>query len=151
MTGCGRKDDTRLIRELIDTSAHLAEAHRLGDLMEGATTDFLALPGNYNRSTTRGVLYRAFKFYGNFKIHFPQPTIRVDNHSGTAKATIHFILVRQDVDLPDLKDLVDSPQLWLKAARQKADLYQLKLDLIKSDKHWLVEKAHIQGSKGVGI
>jgi hypothetical protein len=151
LIGCGRKDDTRLIRELIDSSARLAEAHRIGDLMEGATTGFLALPANYNRRTTRGILYRVFKFYGDFKIRYPQPIIRLDKHSGTAKSTIHFILVRQDMDLPALKDLVNAPQLWLKAARQKADIYQLKLDLIKSNKHWLVEKAYIQGSRGVGI
>ena len=151
LIGCSRQDDTRLILELINSSARLAEVHRIGDLLDVAAADFIALPGNYNRSTTREILFRAFKYYGNFKIHYPQPSIRVDDDTGTSKVTVYFILVRQDLDLPDLKDLVDAPQQWLAAARQKADLYQLKLNLIKSDRQWKVQQAHLHGSKGVGV
>jgi hypothetical protein len=148
---CGAKDDTRAIREFIQNSARHAEAHRVGDLVEATTEDFMALPGRYNRGTTRGILFRVFKYYGRFKIHFPRPSIQIDPSSNRAKATIYFVMVRQDIDIPDLRELTDDPQQWLKTAQQKADLYQLKLNLVKQDSQWMVAQAHLQAFKGTGF
>jgi hypothetical protein len=115
------------------------------------TEGFTAMPGGYNRATTRGILFRAFKYYGNFKIHYPHPTIHIDDQTHRSTATVYFIIVRQDQEFPDLRELTENPREWLDKAGEKADLYQLKLDWIKTDGDWRVEQAQIQGFKGTGF
>jgi hypothetical protein len=149
--GCGGQDDIQAIHELIETGARQAEAHQIGDLLDMATSDFVATPGHYNRSTTRGIVYRAFKYYGNFRIHYPRPSIQIDEHTNSSRVTMYFVLVRQDIDIPGLRELADDPRQWIETARGKADLYQLKLALAKMDKTWRVRQAHVEGFKGTGF
>jgi hypothetical protein len=148
---CSKKDDTTVIRSLVQKGAELAEQHAIGDLMDLTAPGFTAVPGDYDARTVKGVLFAAFRHYGNFKIHFPQPTVNFNQTAGQADTTIYYVIVRQDQQLPGLKELYKDPKKWVEAASEKADLYQLELTLIKSDGGWKVIKAHMEGFKGLGF
>lgn len=149
--GCSSQDDTQAVNELIIEGAQHSEAHRIRDLLALTTSDYVTLPGHYNRGTTRGLLYRAFRYYGNFKIYYPRPSIKVEPNANRSTVMMYFMLVRQNLEFPDLRELAEDPPRWLKAAQKKADLYQLKLSLVKMKKQWLVEQATIHGFKGIGF
>ena len=151
LAGCSDQDEAQAVAELVENGARHAEAHRIGDLLDLATTDFTATPGHYNRGATRGILYRAFQYYGNFTIHYPRPAIRIEDPADGSLVTMYFVLVKQDANIPGLEDLADDPRKWLDTVGEKADLYQLKLDLVKKDKKWRVRQAHIEGFKGTGF
>jgi hypothetical protein len=68
-----------------------------------------------------------------------------------ARATIHFLIVRQDQSIPGLKELYDNPRKWIEKAGEKADLYQLELVLRKEEGDWLVSDAELEGFKGTGF
>lgn len=148
---CSSKDDVSMIRETIKEGVAQAEAHDVGDLLELATIDFIALPGRYNRRSVKGVLFAAFKHYGQFQIKYPRPSVQVDSEGAQADATIYFLIVSQSRELPGLKTLYDNPRKWVEAAQEKADLYQLKLKWIKHDGGWLIRRAVLEGFKGMGF
>ena len=147
LIGCGEKDDTRAVRRLIESSATMAEKHHIRELMQLTTEDFMALPGGYDTRIVRGILFRAFNHYGQFKIHFPHPSIEVTK-GGHASAVVYFIIMSKDRSVPGLKELYDDPLRWIEKVGEKADLYQLRLDLVKKDMDWLVRQAHIERLKG---
>lgn len=148
---CSSKDDAGLIREAIQEGATQAQSHEIGDLLEVATVDFIALPGRYNRRSVKGVLFAAFQHYGQFQINYPRPSVQIDTEKKQAEATIYFLIVSQSRELPGLKTLYDDPRKWVEAAQEKADLYQLKLKWIKHDGGWMVRRAVLEGFKGVGF
>ena len=53
--------------------------------------------------------------------------------------------------IPDVKDLYEEPRRWLEKVGENADLYQIKLELLKTDGKWLVKQAHLEGFKGLGF
>lgn len=69
----------------------------------------------------------------------------------TPSATIYFVIMRQNLSLPGLKKLYDNPQQWVEAVGEKADLYQLKLQLSKKDGDWQVKTAYLKPFKGFGF
>ncbi len=146
---CSSKDDAVAIRKLIDQGAELAEGHQIGDLMDLTTKGFSASPGSHDARSVHGILFVAFKHYGTFDLRYPRPTVNVEEGAATAEATIHFMIVSQDKPMPELKDLYEDPQAWLDKAGEKADLYRLKLDLIKQDGDWRVQKADLSTLKGM--
>ena len=146
---CGAKDDAAAIRKMIDQAETLAEDHQIGDLMDLTAKGFSASPGGHDDRSVRGILFVAFKHYGTFDIRYPRPTVRVEKEAATAEATIHFMIVSKDKPMPDLKKLYENPQEWLDKAGEKADLYRLKLDLIKQDGNWRVQKADLSTLKGM--
>lgn len=146
---CGDKDDAAAIRKLIDQAETLAEDHQIGDLMDLTTKGFSASPGSHDARSVRGILFVAFKHYGTFDIRYPRPTVVVEEGAATAEATIHFMIVSKDKPMPELKELYEDPQEWLEKAGEKADLYRLKLDLIKQDGDWRVQKADLSTLKGM--
>ena len=148
---CSGKDDTQAIYELIQNGAHLAEEKQVGDLMDMTLPDFVAQPGSHNRRAAKGVLFAALMHYGKFKIHYPRPEVELLPDSGGARATIHFLIVRQDQSIPGFKELYDNPRKWIEKAGEKADLYQLKLVLKKKEGDWLVESAEMEGFTGTGF
>jgi len=146
---CSRKDDTKQIRNLIGKGAELAQEHKIDDLLKLTTDDFAVSPGDYDARTIRGLLQAASRTYGNFTIHYPMPSVEVAEDALSAKARLYFVVVNQDKTIPGLKELYDDPQQWIEAAREKAELHQLNLDLVKMDGAWRVKKAQTQDSKGL--
>ena len=152
ISACGKqKNDADAIRGLIDKGASLAREHAVGGLVDLAAPDFVATPGGYDARGIRGVLFIAFRHYGDFRIHFPKPSVAVEPDGRTASARVHFMIVRSDRAFPGLKELVDDPERWLQSAAEKADLYQLNLTLVKTDDDWRVRTAHLEGFKGTGF
>ncbi|MBT8339427.1 MAG: hypothetical protein HKP58_11755 [Desulfatitalea sp.] len=148
---CSSGDDTVAIRKLIDEGARLATEQQIGDLMRLTSTDFTALPGGYDNKQLKGVLFAAFRHYGAFKIRYPRPSVELAEDGGHAGATIHFMIVSKDRQVPGLKELYDNPGQWIEKAGEIADLYQLKLDLVKPSAGWQVRRAELEGFKGFGF
>ena len=151
LSACGDKDDTKAIYEMIQNGTSLAEEKQVGDLMDLTVPEFVAQPGGRDRRQAKGVLFAAFMRYGNFKIHYPRPQVDILSDGDSANATVHFLIVRQDQSIPGLKELYDDPRKWIDTASEKADLYQLKLALVKKGGDWLVGKAELEGFKGTGF
>lgn len=151
LSACSEKDDTEAIRRLIVKGAGLAEKKQVGDLMDLTTPAFVALPGNHDAQTTKSILFGAFFHYGKFKIHFPKPDVEMASDGNSADATVHFLIVRQNQSIPGLKELYDDPRQWMETVGEKADLYQLKLAMVKNGGDWLVSKAELEGFKGTGF
>ncbi len=151
LSACSSKDDTAAIHELIQNGTRLAEEKQVGDLMDLALPEFISRPGGYDRRGTKGVLFAAFRHYGEFKIRYPRPRVDVLDDGDSATALIHFLIVRQDQSIPGLKELYDNPRKWIETASEKADLYQLKLALKKDGGDWLVAEASLEGFKGIGF
>lgn len=149
--GCGKKDETAAIRQLIGKGAQMAEAHELGDLMRLTTADFKALPGQHDTRSVKGILFVAFQHYGRLKIHYPRPGVEVAQNGNTATALVHFAIVSQNKEIPGLKELYENPEQWIETASEKADLYQLELALVKEGGDWQIQQAELKGFKGWGF
>lgn len=148
---CADKDDSTAIRNLIKEGAGLAEMHHIGDLLRLTTDTFIAMPGRHDANGVKGILFVAFKHYGQFSIHYPKPAVEIETQGPSASAKVYFIIVRRDRTIPGLKELYNDPRRWLETAGEMADLYQLDLDLIKDKGQWLVQKARLEGFKGMGF
>lgn len=148
---CTSQNDEEMIRNLIRDGAELAEEKQIGDLMKQTGDGFTALPGSYDAVSVKGILFRAFLHYGVFNILYPTPSVELGPQDGAASATVYFLIVRQNQDIPGLKELADDPVRWLETAGRKADLYRLELQLKRTDSRWLVYRAHLEGFKGTGF
>ncbi|MCP4746859.1 MAG: hypothetical protein GY874_12085 [Desulfobacteraceae bacterium] len=149
---CSKKDnDTLIIQNLISSGAASAQKHDIGDIMKHADAGFTAMPGNYDAHSVKRVLFAVFRRYGKFKIYHHQPSVQIDKTNSKASAAVHFLIVREDMQIPGLRDLYNDPGQWLETAREKADLYQLKLELAKPDDQWKVTRAEVEGFKGYGF
>jgi hypothetical protein len=148
---CTSQNDEEMIRSLIRNGAELAEEKQIGDLMKLTGDGFTALPGSYDAVSVKGVLFRAFLHYGVFNILYPTPSVELRSQDGAASATVYFLIVRQNQDIPGLKELADDPVRWLETAARKADLYRLELQLKRTESRWLVYRAHLAGFKGTGF
>jgi hypothetical protein len=147
LISCSAKDDAGAIRKLIENSAAVAEKHQISELMQLTTEDFNASPGNHDKRTVRGILFGYFKRYGQFAIHYPRPSVDVTDGS-RASAMIYFMILSKERTLPGLKELYDDPLQWIEQVGEKAELYQLRLDLVKKNADWRVRQAHIERFKG---
>jgi hypothetical protein len=135
---CGKGDDVQAIRELVDKGAALGEKHDIGGLMKLATEDFLALPGDVDRRSAKAILWRTFQYYGAFKVLYPLPKVAVESDGKKASASLPFLIVRENVSFPRLKDLAQDPKQWLEEVGENADLYALDMKLVKDNGDWLV-------------
>jgi hypothetical protein len=151
MASCAERDDVRALRTLIKQGAMLAEKHDIGGILELASEDFQALPGALDRRQVRGVLWRAFKYYGALKVIYPRPAVDVEKDSDHALARFPFLIVKKEHSLPKLEALYNDPQGWLDEVGENADLYRLKLDLIKNGGGWLVNEVHLERFTGLGF
>lgn len=148
--GCkGPTDDSAAIRQLIAEAADLAEKHQIGDLMRLTSETFTATPGGHDTNGVKKILFVAFRRYGNFSVLFPRPVVDIGQDASRATATVYFVIISKDRSLPGLKDLYNDPLGWLDEARDKADPYRLTLDLVKKDRRWQVQKAHLEGAVGM--
>jgi len=151
MCSCAERDDVRAIRTLIKQGAVLAEKHDIGGTLELASKDLQALPGALDRRQVRGVLWRAFKYYGALKVIYPRPAVDVEKDSAHALARFPFLIVKKEHSLPKLEALYNDPQGWLDEVGENADLYRLKLDLVKNGGGWLVKEVHLERFTGFGF
>ena len=148
---CSTGDDADAIRKLIDKGVALAEKHDISELMKLAGEDFIALPGNLDRRSTSAFLWRAFNYYGAIKIIHPRPSMEVAEDGKKASAGLPFLIVREDMSFPKLKDLAGDPKRWLEEVGENADLYRLDLELRKEKERWMVGKAILKRFTGLSF
>ena len=151
LESCSPKDEETAIRELVKKGATLAEEQDIRGLMNLATEDFVALPGDLRRQETRGILFMAFRHYQNFKILYPRPSVDLKPDKRSALAVFPFLIVKKETTLPKLKELYEDPQRWLETVGENADLYRLKLECVKQDGHWLVRQARLERFTGTSF
>ena len=148
---CSPGDETTAIRELIKQGAALGEEHDISGLINLASDDFVALPGNVDRRETRRILWLAFRHYGSFKVLYPLPSVDLKPDRRSASAGFPFLILRKDASFPKLKELYEDPQKWLEEVGENADLYRLKLELIKLDGRWVTKQALLERFTGVSF
>jgi len=151
LSSCTDKDEAEVIHRLIRKGAKLAEAHNVDGLLELASEDFISMPGNRDRAEVRSILFMAFRHYRDFRILYPQPGVDLEESGEIGSATIYFLIVRKERSYPELKDLYGDPGGWLEEVGENADLYRLKLELIKKGGDWLTSRAHLEPFKGYGF
>jgi len=148
---CSQKDDVQVIRELIKEGAKLAEDHNVSGIMELATEDVVALPGHHNRIEIKRIIWAALMHYGKLKVLYPKPSVDLSTTDNRATCMIYLLIVKKDRTIPDVKDLYEEPRRWLETVGENADLFQIKLQLLKKDGTWRVNQAHLEGFKGLGF
>jgi hypothetical protein len=148
---CAGGDDGEEIRRLIETGAGLAEDHDIGGILDLATRDVVAMPGDLNRTEVKGVLWQAFAHYGRLKVLYPRPAVEIAADPTRAAARFPFLIVSTDQAFPGLERLVDDPLAWVREAGQSADLYRLNLQLVKQDGEWRVNLARLERFSGTGF
>ena len=148
---CSPKDDERALRELVEKVARFAEQHDIGGIMELATEDFQAQPGNLDRRGAKRILFMTFRHYGELKVFHPQPSVDLESGEGGPSVSVPFLIVKKDQLLPELKELYSDPKGWVEKAGEIADLYRLKLKVAKVDGHWLVKRAYLERFTGMGF
>jgi len=151
LTSCSSKDDTDVIRQLVKQGAIFAEKHDIRGIMELTSEDFLAMPGQHDHRGVRRILWMAFRHYEEFKVIYPKPSVELEPSGLAAFAKIYFMIVKKDLSFPKLKELYKDPQGWLEEAGENADLYRLKLELLKKNRDWLVTRAHLELFRGLGF
>ncbi len=144
--GCSRQDNDSMINNMISKGVEYAQNTDINRLMDMASSNFKAQQGRYNARSIKPVLRRAFRYYGNFTLHHPNPKVTITDPKATA--VIYFVIIRQDHPLPGLADLYDNPEKWLQKAGEKADLYQLDLTFHKNSDTWQVVNAELRGFRG---
>ena len=151
VVSCSEKDDVQLIRALIKEAAEMAEDHDVSGIMELTTEDVVALPGRHNRLEIKRLIFSAFMHYGKLRVLYPKPSIALSTTDNSATGMIYLLIVKKDRAIPDVKDLYTEPRRWLDKVGENADLYQVKLQLLKKDGSWRVYQAHLEGFKGLGF
>lgn len=150
-SACSQKDDATAIRNLVQKGAELAEAHDLSGLMALATEDIVGQPGAHNRVAIKRIIWLALKHYGQIKILYPKPSVRFAAENNRASCGIYLLIVKKDRVIPDLKDLYDDPKGWIETVGDNADLYQLDLELHKTEDRWRIRRARLETFKGAGV
>jgi hypothetical protein len=148
---CSEKDDAQVIRVLIKDAAEMAEDHNLSGIMELTTEDVVALPGRHNRLEIKRLIFSAFMHYGKLKVLYPKPSVELSTTDNSATCMIYLLIVKKDRAIPDVKDLYNEPRRWLETVGENADLYQVKLQLLKKGSTWRVNQAHLEGFTGLGF
>jgi hypothetical protein len=148
---CSRQDDEAAIRELIEKGAGMAEAHDVSGILGLAVEDLRVMPGNLDGRAVKGILWRAFKYYGPLRILYPRPDVELAEGGKQAFAQFPFLIVRKEQTLPELERLRDDPLGWLDEVGKNADLYRLELDLISLEGDWLVKQAILKRFTGTGF
>ncbi|MGD8383677.1 MAG: hypothetical protein PVJ11_16160, partial [Syntrophobacterales bacterium] len=151
LAACAKEDDTEQIRELIKEGARLAEEHNISGLLKLTSEDFVARPGNHDDREVKGILWYAFNRYGHFKVMYPEPSVDLEESGRAASAKVYFMIVQKERSIPELKDLYKDPRGWLEEVGETADLYRLKLELLKKNEDWLVRSALLEPFRGVGF
>lgn len=146
----GGEDPAGAIREFLSEAARLSEEHNAEALMALAAEDFRLEPHGMNRHEVRKALLFAFRHYLSFRVLYPKPRIQFEDGERRARVTFPFIIVRKEISLPGLKELLDDPRRWAQEVGDRADLYWMELHLIRSGKDaWSAETATIRPFSGL--
>ena len=148
---CARDDDAEQIRKRIAEGARLAEAHDIGSLLKLTAEEIRAMPMNLDRRSIKGVLWQTFKRYGTFGILYPRPTIEIVEGGHEATSRFPFLIVKKALSIPGLEELRTDPLAWVDTVGDQADLYRLRLQWIKQDGDWLVDRAFLERFDGTGF
>ena len=148
---CGQRDEKSAIRELVQKAAGLAEKHDIRGLLKMTTGDFLAMLGELDRRSCKGILWRAFQYYGEMSIVYPTPVIDLKAEGKTASVWVPFLVLRKGQAFPDMHGLSENPRKWLEKTGEAADLYRLKMEFVKQGKAWSVKEAHLGRFSGLGF
>jgi hypothetical protein len=97
------------------------------------------------------LIFSAFMHYGKLKVLYPKPSVDLSPADNSDTSKIYLLIVKIDRTLPDVKDLYEEPRRWLEKVGENADLYQIKLQLVKNGDKSLVKQAHLEGFKGLGF
>jgi hypothetical protein len=151
LLSCSKKDDIALIISLIEKAEAQAEEHDTGKLMELTSENFKAQEGKLKRPQVRKFLWLTFRRYGKFDLLFPEPEVKLSDKKKSATVVVHFLIVKKEQPLPDLKKLYKDPERWLAEVGELADLYRLNLQFLKKDDKWLVNAAKIEPYRGFGF
>lgn len=151
VSSCSQKNEVLAIRELIKKGAELAEDHDVGGIMELTTEDVVALPGQHKRLEIKRIIWTAFRHYGKLKVLYPEPSVNLASNESIAFSRVYLLIVKKDRNFPELKKLYKDPRRWLEEVGENADLYQIKLQMLKKDGTWLVKQTHLEGFKGLGF
>lgn len=151
LTACSEKDDVSAIRALIKKGAALAEEHDVGAMMDLTTEDVVAHPGQMNRLEIKRIIWRAFRHYGKLKVLYPKPSVDVSAQDPAAACKVYVLIVKKDQAYPDVKEFYDDPKRWLETVGENADLYQMNLQMVKTNGKWRVQQVHLEGFKGFGF
>jgi len=151
LAACSDKDDVSAIRELIKNGAELAEDHDVGGIMDLTTEDVVAHPGQVNRPEIKRIIWRVFRYYGKLRVLYPKPSVDVSDKDNTAACKAYLLIVKKDQAFPDVKEFYDNPKRWLETVGERADLYQINLQMIKKESKWWVKQVHLEGFKGFGF
>ena len=148
---CARDDDAEQIRKRITEGAALAEAHEIGSLLELASEEIRAMPMNLDRRGIKGILWQAFRRYGSFALLYPRPTVEIVEDAREATTEFPFLIVKKEMTIPGLEELRNDPLAWVDTVGDQADLYRLRLQWIKQDGDWLVDRAFLERFDGTGF
>ena len=151
VAACSQKDDVAAIRALIQKGAALAENQDISGLMQLTTEDIVAQPGALNRLEIKRYLWSAFKGYGKIRILYPKPSVELSAQGDQASCGMYLLIVKKERVVPDLKDFYDDPKRWIETVGENADLYQLKLEMLKTEGRWRARRAHLEAFKGLGF
>jgi hypothetical protein len=75
----------------------------------------------------------------------------VESEGEKASASVPFLIVRENVSLPGLKDFAHDPQRWLEEVGENADLYSLEMELVKQSGEWLVRRVTLKRFTGLSF
>jgi hypothetical protein len=120
-------------------------------MLELATEDFMAQPGNIDRREVKKFIWLVFRKYGKFRILYPEPAIELAADNQSAAATVHFLIAKKEQTIPKLEKLYKDPQRWLEEVRENADLYRLNLKLLQKNGDWLVRITEVEPFRGFGL
>lgn len=151
LAGCSKQGDEEEIRSLIAKGAALAEAHDIAGMLALTTAAVRAMPMDLDRREIRGLLWRTFTYYGPLEILYPRPVVEIDDQINEASAQLPFLIVKKDHPFKDLEGLSDDPMAWIDAIGKTADFYRLRLQWIKQDGRWLVDRAFLEPFTGMGV
>ena len=66
ISACSGKDDVAVIRKIIQKGVILAQDKHINDLMDLTAEGFTAMPGRHDSRAVKGILFAAFRHYGQF-------------------------------------------------------------------------------------
>ena len=145
LAACSKTDGEEAIRSLVQEGVNLAESHDLGGRMDLLDEGFTAGPGEHGKPEVRRILFVMLKRYGNFRILYPNPAIRLSDDEQTAVVKMNFLIARKQQLFPELELLYSKPAAWLEAVDKGVDLYTLSMELGVGSGRWLLRRARLTG------
>ncbi|MBW1809740.1 MAG: nuclear transport factor 2 family protein [Deltaproteobacteria bacterium] len=143
---CSSGSDEDAIRNLIDLASRLAEKHDISSILDLATQDFRVKPRGKTRQEIKRLMFWAFNRYGRFSLLSQLASVEVNDQDKTA---VYYLLVRRGKAMPEVEHLVDDPEEWLIKVQGLANLFRVRLDLIKTGGDWKFQRAQVERFKGL--